>query len=74
MKALKVLKDIYSVNSGNKSGLVLTYSERMKLIKESITELEALQSRSCDNCLHEKSCDIVVADNKKFYCSDWESK
>lgn len=42
MKAIEVLKDIYSVNSGNKSSFVLTFSERMKLVKESIKELDDL--------------------------------
>ena len=42
MKALEVLKDIYSVNSGNKSRFVLTFRERMKLVKEAIQEIEVL--------------------------------
>ena len=42
MKALEVLKDIYSINSGNKSSFVLTFRERMKLVKEAIKEIEVL--------------------------------
>ena len=86
MKALEVLKDIYSVNSGNKSSFVLTFSERMKLVKESIKELEDFQSRSCENCYESKTCKIlhyVYKDKLKkegytmhkneFKCGFWHS-
>lgn len=73
MKALEILQK----NS------VLQKSVEPNYLKEAIAELEALENRSCQNCINNYFCGVfsflkTVRDEDEiingFYCNNWELK
>ena len=86
-KALKMLKEQYSMLSNDIDGIWID----PKKINEAIKELESLQNRKCGNCKYNKEqdnfmifCDKTMCQDgskmmwhsftEKFSCKYWESK
>lgn len=77
LKALEILKELESYPLG-------FCHFKKEILKEAIAELEALQNRSCDNCLYFSNsgygfglCNKGVSSDFKigtFYCNKWEVK
>ena len=75
MKALEIL------NNGNIfDESYVSENNYQKLINEAISELEALENRSCDSC-KTKNCSVrrILVEKDEistdyFNCNDWESK
>lgn len=77
LKALEILKELESYPLG-------FCHFKKEILKEAITELEALQNKSCDNCLYFSNsgygfglCNKGVSSDFKigtFYCNKWEVK
>lgn len=87
LKALEVLRRELQNNYEKRPFVIKTelyHKERIEDFHEAITELEALQNRSCDNCLYFSNsghgfglCNKGVSSDFKigtFYCNKWEVK
>lgn len=87
LKALEVLRRELQNNYEKRPFVIKTelyHKERIEDFHEAIDELEALQNRSCDNCLYFSNsgygfglCNKGVSSDFKigtFYCNKWEVK
>lgn len=87
MKALEILRRELQNNYEKRPFVIKTelyHKERIEDFHEAIEELEALQNRSCDNCLYFSNsehglglCKKGVSSDFKigtFCCNKWESK
>ncbi|MFY4742554.1 hypothetical protein ACOTVT_03535 [Aliarcobacter butzleri] len=91
LKALEVLRRELQNNYEKRPFVIKTelyHKERIEDFHEAITELEALQNRSCDNCRHYKQSSTQIYKtcyaNKvngfnlesdiDFCCNKWEVK
>jgi hypothetical protein len=69
MKALELLREYKSIDYG------CDMSDLHQRIDEAITELEAMQNKSCVGCKHELSDDCNICGGcDRFYADRWEAK
>lgn len=87
LKALEILRRELQNNYEKRPFVIKTelyHKEKIEDFHEAIEELEALQNRSCDNCLYFSNsghgfglCNKGVSSDFKigtFYCNKWEAK
>ena len=87
LKALEILRRELQNNYEKRPFVIKTelyHKERIEDFHEAIDELEALQNRSCSNCLYFSNsghgfglCNKGVSSDFKigtFYCNKWEVK